>query len=33
MDDEPKGSSSQIVERKLSTIVSADVAGYSRLMG
>jgi class 3 adenylate cyclase len=33
MADEPKGSSSQIVERKLSTIVSADVAGYSRLMG
>ena len=33
MPDEPKGSSSQIVERKLSTILSADVAGYSRLMG
>src|ERR1700690_1462322 len=33
MPDEPKGSSSQIVERKLATIVSADVAGYSRLMG
>src|ERR1700688_1529872 len=33
MADEPKGSNSQIVERKLSTIVSADVAGYSRLMG
>jgi len=31
--DEPKGSSSQVVERKLATIVSADVAGYSRLMG
>jgi class 3 adenylate cyclase len=33
MPDESKGSSSQIVERKLATIVSADVAGYSRLMG
>src|SRR5271169_7044032 len=33
MPDEPKGSSSQIVERKLSTILSADVAEYSRLMG
>ncbi|MGA8012325.1 MAG: adenylate/guanylate cyclase domain-containing protein [Candidatus Acidiferrales bacterium] len=33
MPDEPKGSSSQVVERKLATIVSADVAGYSRLMG
>ena len=33
MPDQPSGSSSQIVERKLSTILSADVAGYSRLMG
>jgi class 3 adenylate cyclase len=33
MPDQPIGSSSQIVERKLATIISADVAGYSRLMG
>ncbi|MGO9602949.1 MAG: adenylate/guanylate cyclase domain-containing protein [Candidatus Binataceae bacterium] len=33
MPDQPSGSSSQILVRKLSTILSADVAEFSRLMG
>ena len=33
MPDQPTGSSSQILVRKLSTILSADVAEFSRLMG
>jgi class 3 adenylate cyclase len=33
MPDQPSGSTSQILVRKLSTILSADVAEFSRLMG